>query len=259
MTLRAIVAVALALIAVPLMASGVAVQPTHLYLTAKPGTALDAEVTVAPASAATAIRITLEPFVIDANGSPRTCRDAGRSIAGWARAIPDAHIRIDQPIGIGVSLTVPADAEGSYSGVLMIDAGTENVDGVAVRTKVAVPIVVTVVGTEQPAASFSKLSATANGDGIVISGTVTNRGNCVLSTGALFAALHHGGAAVGMETSGEATIILPGGSRNFRFEIPLSGAPAGDVEVYITSKAHGAVAQAVVRLAAAELHVERLE
>ena len=187
------------ILAWPALASarGVVVSPVQLGMAGAAGATVSDVLTVSPArDEQTRVRVRLADFTKDEDGKVRELAPGAnpRSCKGW--------IEVDQaefttagtgaPIQVRVTARIPAGASGSYWAIVGLEVPPPpNAAGqgaaIAVVPRVAIPVIVTVTGTERRAVSIGDVRArrgSAQGP-IECSAVVENSGNvAVLIRGA---------------------------------------------------------------------------
>ncbi len=202
-----------------LQAAGVMAQPANLYLSAERGSIVRSEITLSPTSGDTAVSIALAPFTIDERGQPRSCQcRMDRTLAGWGDvSTHGVSLTAGRRQSVTLELTVPASAEGSYWGVVLVE-----IEQTEVRSRLAIPVFLTVRGTEAPAVRLRELKAfRTKPNEIVVTGTVFDEGNTIVHSAPLFV-VEEGSASAPVELASRedgVLTILPDGRRAFRLTI----------------------------------------
>lgn len=205
-------------------AVGVFAQPASVYLHADAASAVESEISLSPTDGSVTVSISVSPFTIDEHGKPRSCECAeARSIRSWGD-VSEHRLALEsgQRDRVVLRLSVPADASGSYWGAVLIDIDeTPRQSGARIRSRIAIPVFVTVRGTESRRIELGTLTAFKSGDGIVVEGSVTNRGNVVLHA-PLALAVESGSQSDPVELASiddAILVVLPEGRRIFRLTI----------------------------------------
>ncbi|HEY3053950.1 MAG TPA: hypothetical protein VGK04_11250 [Thermoanaerobaculia bacterium] len=140
------------------------VAPAHLYLDVAAGA--HEERTIALHDVNPPVMVSLGPFVIDPDGQPRRGGDNERSGVRWIVAVSD-----DEGM-IRVVIDPPAGARGSYWSAVAISSRSDQI-----TTRIVVPVVVTILGTESRAITVQTMSAEAGEGEVMISAIARNDGN----------------------------------------------------------------------------------
>ncbi len=204
--------------------AGVFAQPASLYLSAEAGGETGGDIALSPTSERASVSIALSAFTIDEHGQPRSCEcELTRSIRSWGDVSEHRlTLTAERRESVALHLTVPRGAAGSYWGAVMIEIdGTAPRGAVRVRSRLAIPVFVTVRGTERAAAAVDALEAFTTADGgIVVEGRIANRGNVVIRA-PITIVVESGPASEPIELASGAddVVVLPEAQRIFRLTV----------------------------------------
>jgi hypothetical protein len=189
-------------------AVGFTVAPAHLYLEIAAGAHEERGIVVNDLQGAVPV-ISAEPFTIETDGRPRRDGQNDHSGVGWIVAVPDGAG------SIRIVVDVPADARGSYWSAVTIAT-----DSNEITTRVVVPVIVTVAGTESGFAAVEAITASAGEDEVVISAVVRNGGNSVVRA-PLLITLQKDDVEIGSAEI-DPILLLPGATRVVKARMRLN-------------------------------------
>lgn len=224
-----LVVLASILIAVAPVASaiGILAQPANFYLNAAAGSVVEAQLTLFPTASDFAVAISLSPFTIDDHGQPRICRcRSDRALVEWTDLSVNRLLLLPGNRNVvTIRIAVPPTAEGTYWSAVLIDGDVASpVGGVgaSVRPRLAIPVFISVEGTDFADVKLGQLAAFRDSDGsVVVSGTVRNSGNTLVHAPLILAVEDDPDSSPVELASVENAVItvLPGGKRVFRLRI----------------------------------------
>jgi hypothetical protein len=178
-------ALLLALLPVPLAGKGVLVSPSHFYLSA--GDESVQTLVVKPTTAEpTRVAIGVQPFLLDADGRPRLgARDGeNRSLASLVTIEPAFILLEGAPATVTVRVHAPARGGSAWAAIVLDVEPVEGDGGVAVMTRVIVPVVVTRETRQPPHVVLEGLRARAEVGGLEVTALVRNDDTSVVRAGA---------------------------------------------------------------------------
>lgn len=239
------VVVALLAIAWPMTSAGrgVVVSPVQLGMVGAAGSTVTDVITVSAArDERTLVRVRLGDFTKDENGKLKDVPpgDNPRSCKAWLE-LDQAELTIagaGEPIQVRVTARIPAGASGSYWAVVGLEVPLPEGPGshgatVAVVPRVAIPVIVTITGTEKRSVRIGEARARrdpAQGD-IECTALIENDGNVAVLIRGAFSLERPGrepaddlelaSAEVGPLTS------LPGTRMKITTRLPWKGPVAG--------------------------------
>lgn len=200
------------------VAAGLTVQPPSLYLTALRDAEIDEVIMISSTSAgATSVRFSASPFDMNENGRPARGKPSSRDLSGAIRLSADhAVLGAGQQFELRVRVRVPSLAEGSSWAAVFVEHTADHV-----TTRIAVPIFVTVAGTERPNARVEIVEAyRLTSEVVVISALLHNDGNTVLRAPVAFSIETHDAIEIA-SADRDAVLLLPGRGR--LVEVHLKG------------------------------------
>lgn len=230
----------LQLIATRADSMGLLVSPAQVGLVGKAGSTVSGIISVSSSRREqTQVRISLADFVRDLDGKvheiPAT--EAKRSCKQW--------LEIDQreftspesgTVPLVVSAKISENASGSYWALVNIEAvpaavdrRTERAVGIQIIPRIAIPVVITVSGTENISVRAEEVHVTPQSDGVDTYVIIRNDGNtAILLSGALV--LERGSGNDSEEVASvdvNPITSLPGTSVKVKGLIPWKGDPSG--------------------------------
>jgi hypothetical protein len=203
-------------------AKGISVSPAHLFADVKAGDEWSQTIAVSPADATrTRVSVSVDAFVLDADGNPQR---GSRSGATADLAVETREVVLDggRRESVTVRCRVPETAAGTLWAVVLFEAEPVERPGagdkpVLVVTRLAVPVFLTVSGTERRDLRILGLDVVSATAGRVdVSARVRNEGNAVLRPTGLWTVEEAPGGAEPVELATadvEPAVILPGSTR----------------------------------------------
>ncbi|MCU0224674.1 MAG: hypothetical protein MUF27_11540 [Acidobacteria bacterium] len=222
-------------------ARGVVATPVQLGLVGQPGaTVSDVILVASPREEQNSIRVALADFVKDEDGRarPPVPGDNLRSCSPWLTIDKTEFTTPERGrVELRVTARIPPDATGTYWAVVELQAlppprGPERGMAVAIVPSVAVPVVVSVAGTENRVVSLAGPVEVSVLEGAVeASVLVENSGNAaVILTGAFALEQQAGNTGDAVEVaSGDVSPVtsLPGSRLRVKAKVPWSGSLDG--------------------------------
>ena len=250
--LRAAALIATSVFALSGTAQTLFVAPMNLYRTVPAGTVVEEKIRLTSDGDALHATVSVEPFVIGADGTPqqqRVARDLGRWLS-VDRA--EGDIEQTQPLELLVRIAIPSSASGTFWTAVKIDTQSRVAgrgDVVVVRRRIAIPVVITVPGTDQPLCHLIDVGAVEVNGKLMITATIENAGNVAVRAPVAFAIVRVDASNAEVElasTETEPFLLLPGGKRTLRAELkPHSGESGAEAWAYYR---YGPAAGAVTSL-----------
>jgi hypothetical protein len=178
-------------------ARGLVVTPVQLGLVGRAGSAVSDVIMVASSrEEPVQVRVRISDFIKDEDGRLREVphEQVPRSCAGW--------LQVDQEnltapgtgrAEVRVSARIPADAEGSYWAVVGLEVPAVPREGgkgarIFIVPRVAVPVIVTVEGTEKRQLAVTRVEAKrTEGELVTCQATIENTGNVAVLVSGAFA------------------------------------------------------------------------
>lgn len=168
-------------------ARGIVVTPVQLGLVGQAGTAVSDVITIGSSrDEPVQVRVRIGDFVKDEDGKLREVPhgQVARSCAGWLQVDQDTLTAPGNGrAALRVIARIPADAQGSYWAVVGLEVpavARQNGHGagVLVVPRIAVPVIVTVAGTERRQLEVTRLEARrASPATVLCTATIDNTGN----------------------------------------------------------------------------------
>lgn len=226
-------AAALLVLALPALADGLLVAPSNIRANLPAGGKLVRQIILTPTDRRPVrVRVTIEPFILDEEGTPD--HGPGKTpvssrVAGLEVAPRELQLEGGSPGVLEVRCTAPPELRGTSWAAVLIDVETagltqERGRATIVITRVAVPVFVTVEGTERPDLTIEGLKAQwSPRGGIEFDAVLENRGNTVLRASGAWAA-EKGSLELASEDF-EEIVILPGFRRRLHGDL---GGALGD-------------------------------
>jgi hypothetical protein len=218
---------------------GLVVSPSQLGLVGAAGsTVSDAIYVSSSREEKNNIRVEVTDFIRDENGEVRevSAAEAKRSCSAWIEVDQDSFTSPETGrVELRVTAKIPKEAEGSYWALVSFRSlppthppGQAN--AVRIIPRIAVPVIVTVAGTEKRDLKISALHVTSGRGGFDAEAAVVNDGNvAVLFSGAF--TLESGGANGDVTELAEAPVetstSLPGTTTRVREHLNWNGDTAG--------------------------------
>jgi len=228
----ATLAAVLVLPALPALGKGLLVSSNGIFAVVPAGGTLVRQITLTPTDLSpTLVRVRVEPFDVDADGRPE--HGPGRRVSAQRVARVEAiprRLLLENGHPEVLEVRCPSPEEGGSSwAVILLDLEPVRMRGQDgslsdVTARVAVPVFVTVEGTQRPDLRIERISAVLVGpDRIAWEAQLENRGNTVLKFSGTFAVEEKGEELATRDL--EDVLILPGFHRRIR------GVVSGDFRV----------------------------
>ncbi len=206
-------------------AIGVLAQPINFYLTGDAGSTLAARVWLSPTAGDAVASLSVTSFTVDQQGKPASCEGRlDRSVVPWTSL--STHrllLRSGGSEPLDLKLEIPLAAVGTYWGAVMMDVEPAAPDHLLpVRSRLAIPLFVTVRGTEAARVRIEELHAFRSAEGdVLVNAMIVNDGNTVLHSPVLLS-VEAGDRSAPIELASlEDTVVtvLPGNRRAIRLLI----------------------------------------